>query len=83
MLTEDAVIGSVCDYLVAYGRKIVSPPMANQRCTDVVAARVGICRGPRKLRPQYARLDHGSDDRLPVSRDVGLALSPSGTLGRG
>jgi hypothetical protein len=41
VLTEDAVINSVCDYLAADGWKIASRAMPNQRGTDVVATRAG------------------------------------------
>ena len=42
MLTEDAVINLLCQYLSADGWKIVSTAMPNQRGTDVVATRAGL-----------------------------------------
>ena len=60
MLTEDAVIGSLCEYLVADGWEIVSRAMPDQRGTDVVATRDGVrleveAKGAGSSKPHTAR----------------------------
>jgi HJR/Mrr/RecB family endonuclease len=42
VLTEDAVMNALCDYLTADGWKIVLKATPDQRGTDVVATRAGV-----------------------------------------
>jgi len=60
VLTEDAVIGYVCDYLAAQGWEIVSRAMPAQHGTDIVAVRGGIrleaeAKGARSSKAHTAR----------------------------
>jgi hypothetical protein len=78
VLTEDAVINSVCDYLAADGWKIVSRAMPDQRGTDVVATRAGIrleveAKGAGSSKPHTAR--YGKPfDQAQVRVHVGEAV---------
>jgi hypothetical protein len=78
MLTEDAVIASVCDYMIADGWQIVSRAMPNQGGTDVVATRAGVrleveAKGAGSSKPHTARYGQ-LFDQAQVRVHVGEAV---------
>jgi hypothetical protein len=78
VLTEDAVIGSLCEHLAADGWQIVSKAMPTERGTDVVATRAGIlleveAKGAGSSKPFTAK--HGQPfNRAQVRVHVGEAV---------